>query len=239
LIRLGSARVVVGVDGCQGGWLAVIRKEKAPLVAQVYGSFADLMSGVGSSARIAIDIPIGLPARGARACELEARQLLGRPRMASVFPAPPMKCLRADTYKQACQIRLRIDGKKMSLQAYGILPKIREVERYLLLHARLRRRIAEVHPEVSFATWQGGGGLKYSKKTAAGKAERRALIDQRWPGAVDRLRIGLRGQDYALDDLHDAFAALWSASRWLRGEGKFLGSRPAADRGGGPAGILV
>lgn len=182
---------------------------------------------------------MGLPDRGARACEIEARRRLGSPRMSSVFPAPPKKCLDAKSYEQACQIRFLLDGKKMSRQAYGILPKIREVDRYLQRHPAARRRIAEVHPEVSFAAWQGGGGLIHSKKSAAGRAERRALIDQIWPETVDRLRLELRGQDYLLDDLHDAFAALWSTRRWILGTGQFLGGLPQPARSRQPAGILV
>jgi predicted RNase H-like nuclease len=239
LAKQGLGRILVGVDGCHGGWLAVISSADAPVIAQVYRSFAELMTSVSSATHVGVDIPMGLPNSGARACELEARRLLGRPRMSSVFPTPPKACLRAETYREACQIRLRIDGKQLSLQAYGILPKIREVDRYLARNAQARRRIAEVHPEASFATWQGGGGLTHGKKTAAGKAERMALIERRWPRAVDRARTALRGQDYALDDLHDAFAVLWSVGRWVRGEGKFLGSHQSVDRGGRPVGILV
>jgi predicted RNase H-like nuclease len=230
---------LVGVDGCHGGWLALISRPQRPVDAHVYGSFAEVVANVNSMAHFGVDIPMGLPDFGARTCELEARQRLGRARKSSVFPAPPKECLSAQSYEQACQICYRIDGKKMSRQAYGILPKIREVDRYLARHAEARRRIAEVHPEVSFATWQGGGGLTHGKKTAAGKLERRALIEQLWPDTMDRLRVALRGHDYLLDDLHDAFAALWSTRRWLHGEAEVLGGGSKMDRSGRPSGILV
>jgi len=224
-----SAKTLVGVDGCHGGWLAVVSRPATPIVAQVFKSFAELVAAVNAGAWIGVDIPIGLPDKGARACELVARQRLGRPRMSSVFSAPPRACLKADTYEKACQIRFTIEAKKMSRQAFGILPKIREVDRFLARRIELRARVMEVHPELSFAAWQGGGGLRHSKKTALGKSERRALIDTRWPGAVERLRLALRGEDYALDDLHDALAVLWSVSRWARGEGEFLGGPPPQD----------
>jgi predicted RNase H-like nuclease len=180
---------LVGVDGCHGGWLAVISTARGPVEAHVFDSFAEVIAGVNSTARFGVDIPMGLREVGVRACELEARRRLQRPRKSSVFPAPPKECLSAQSYEQACQICYRVEGKKMSRQAYGILPKIREVEHYLARHAAARRRIAEVHPEVSFATWQGGSGLAHSKKTAEGKLERRALIEQLWPDTVDRLRV--------------------------------------------------
>jgi len=236
-IRRGAT--VLGVDGCHGGWLAVISRPALPVIARVYGSFAELIASVDSTARIGVDIPMGLPDHGARACELEARQRLGRARKSSDFPAPPRQCLTAQSYEEACQLRFRIEGKKMSRQAYGILPKIREVDGYLTRHPETRRRIAEVHPEVSFAAWCGGNGMSHSKKSAAGKAERGVLISKEWPGAVERLRVALRGQDYVLDDLHDAFAALWSTNRWLSGKGVFLGGRERGKRHRSTAEILV
>jgi len=239
LSKTRPGKTLVGVDGCHGGWLAVISRPQGLVEARVCGTFAEVVASVNSTACFGVDIPMGLPEFGARACELEARRRLQRPRKSSVFAAPPRECLSAQTYEQACQIRYRIEGKKLSRQAYGILPKIREVDRYLARHAEARRRIAEVHPEVSFAIWKGGSGLAHSKKTAEGKLERRALIEQLWPGTVDQLRLALRGRDYLLDDLYDAFAALWSTSRWLRGEGEFLGADPIMDRIGHLPTILV
>jgi hypothetical protein len=77
---------------------------------------------------IALDMPIGLPERGPRACDLEARRLLGPGRASSVFPAPIRPVLVATSYDDACQIRLQVEGKKLSRQAWVIVPKIREVD---------------------------------------------------------------------------------------------------------------
>ncbi len=66
---------------------------------------------------IAIDIPIGLPETGPRECDVLARRLLGRARASSVFPAPIRAVLGAKDYQQACAIRHKIEGKKMSKQA--------------------------------------------------------------------------------------------------------------------------
>ena len=43
---------------------------------------------------------------------------------------------------------VQIDGKKMSQQAFGILPKIREVDELLTANRTLVGRVVEVHPEV-------------------------------------------------------------------------------------------
>jgi len=224
-----SKTTLVGVDGCHGGWLAVIERPGRPLSARVYTTFAELVAAFPGSARIAVDIPIGLPVKGPRQCELDARQRLGRPRMSSVFPVPLRACLKAMSYEEACRIRFRIEGKKMSKQAYGILPKIWEVDCYLTSQLAAQRRIAEVHPELSFAAWNEGGAMEYNKKKPDGSAERRTLIERLWPDQINPLREGLRGKDYAPDDLHDAFAALWSVRRWAEGMAEELGDWKARD----------
>jgi predicted RNase H-like nuclease len=207
-------RTVVGVDGCRGGWVAVIDAGDRPLAARVFPTFQALIDFLPRSALLGVDIPIGLADTGSRGCDVAARKRLGRPRGSSVFPAPLRATLRARTYADACRIRMRIDGKKMSRQAYGILNKIGEVDGHLQRDRGLARRVIEVHPELSFAEWNRGIPLQYAKRKSRGKAERHALIERVWPSQALRLYASLRGTGCALDDLHDAFAALWSMRRW-------------------------
>lgn len=51
-----------------------------------------------------IDVPIGLPDRGARECDKAARRRLGPSRGSSVFPAPIRRILAATSYIEACAI---------------------------------------------------------------------------------------------------------------------------------------
>jgi predicted RNase H-like nuclease len=224
----------VGVDGCPGGWLAVMNDDNRTLVARIAPTFSELVEAFPSTAVFGVDIPIGLPEEGARQCEKEARRLLGWPRMTSVFSAPLRPCLAATTYKEASSIRFRIEGKKMSRQAFGILPKIRAVDDVLATYRDLAARVVEVHPEVSFLLMNDCDAMKHSKKKAAGKAERRALLESIWPQSIESLRENLRGKDYALDDLYDAMAALWSARRWVSGKARVLGDTVLHDRMGLP-----
>jgi len=153
---------------------------------------------------VLIDIPIGL-IDGPRACDLEARKLLGA-RKSSVFPAPPRRLLRATRYRGQC-----------SVQLWNILYKIREVD--AAMSPRLQRRVREAHPECSFALLNDGP-LRFSKKSPGGLAERRALMEPlfgpmpRVPGA-------------AADDVLDAYALLWSAVSPHR----VLGNGERDDRG--------
>jgi predicted RNase H-like nuclease len=160
--------VVGGVDGCPGGWLALVECKDGQPKARVFSRFTDLVNALPNANVIAVDIPIGLPEVGARACDEHARRELAQPRGSSVFPAPLRAVLAARSWEEACMIRLRIDGKRMSKQAWGIVPKVREVDALLRGDAKLAARVFEVHPEVSFAAW-AGGPLRHSKKKSPGK----------------------------------------------------------------------
>ena len=72
---------VVGVDGCRGGWLAVIydvaHGEKAVKAHTEPGAFQRLLAAYADAACITIDIPIGLAEGHPRPPDVEARKVLG------------------------------------------------------------------------------------------------------------------------------------------------------------------
>ena len=100
----------------------------------------------------------------------------------------------------------------MSREAFGLLRKVHEVDEVLRKHLNQRRKVVEVHPELSFRMWQGRP-MRYPKRKKAGKAERGRLIRGCWPEAVVRCETSFARTECGLDDLYDAFAALWSARR--------------------------
>jgi len=215
---IGSS-MLVGVDGCRGGWIAV-SDWGGSLDVGVHENWLSLVDNVKPDALIAVDIPIGLPARGARACDVEARRFLGIPRGSSVFPAPVRACLATGSYETIAARHRRADGRGLSKQAFHLLPKIRQLDEYLLEHTREISRVYEIHPEVSFATWNEGRALQHSKASAAGRAEREQLIDAIWQGERERLWARVQGRGCRPDDLNDAFAALWTAVRIARGSAR-------------------
>jgi predicted RNase H-like nuclease len=212
-----SMQPLAGVDGCAAGWLAVRREADGRIVPLVAFTAADLFDRCADCAVAAIDIPIGIPDAGARACDVAARALLGKPRSNSVFPCPVRGALGAASYAEACAVTEAADGRKISQQAYAIIPKIRELDALLRERPELREWVVEVHPELSFHRWNGDRPMVHAKKTAEGKAERRALIDARYPGAVEDVRRRFPVGVVADDDIHDALAALWSAERIATG----------------------
>jgi predicted RNase H-like nuclease len=206
---------LVGVDGCRGGWVAVVAIG-ADLKAMVYTHWSALVSDIPPDSTIAVDIPIGLPTRGARVCDLDARRVLGRPRASSVFPAPIRAVLSCiGSHAELSALHRRIDGRGLTKQAFHILPKIREVDLWLNENREEEGRVWEIHPEVSFTAWNNGRPMLHHKCTTEGRAERECLIHALWPTERHRLWSGVARAGCGQDDLNDAIAALWTAGRVL------------------------
>jgi predicted RNase H-like nuclease len=212
---------IMGVDGSRNGWFAVARDSATGVLRwQRFASADEIVTT--APAVVAIDIPIGLPPAGARACDVAARRLLGRPRASSVFPAPPRAVLDARGYDEACAMRDGIEGKRLSRQAWGIVAKIREVDRLLQRQPAQRHVFHEAHPEVSLHHL-AGRAMAHSKKHLAGIGDRADLLASVFGDPVagalaDRRRFGA-----AADDVLDAFAVLWTAIRFAAGQHTVLG----------------
>lgn len=215
---------LIGVDGCRGGW--VIATSDAGFSRLSFAVVNDLepvfCHGENVASVIAIDMPIGLCDDGPRACDLQARRLLGRPRASSVFPAPCRAALAAATYRRACGLSRRALGVALTLECFNILPKIRRVD--ALMTPGRQAFVREVHPELVFALLAGRGrGLVEPKRTAAGERVRLRLLSKvapRFdPAAV---RAGLGPARVARDDVIDAVACLVAARRIVKGEARVL-----------------
>lgn len=211
--------IIAGVDGCRGGWFFARQNELSGKIDRgVCSDFAELMDRLKGTDVIGIDIPIGLLERGARTCDVQARAFLGARRGSSVFPAPIRAVLGAFDYRDACRIRFEMEGKRMSQQAWHIVKKIKAADDWLVSNPALQHKVFEVHPETSFAIMNGGRSLTHNKKKSAGRQERLALLQ---PHFADPAAGALQERDRSacqVDDVLDAFAALWSAKRILEGQ---------------------
>lgn len=222
-----------GADGCRSGWIGVYEDTSSgELVWEVCPSLEALASESGADL-IALDVPIGLPDRGARDCDTVARRLLGRPRGSSVFPAPIRPVLEATCHADACAIRETVEGRRMSIQAWAILPKIVEVDHAMRASAILRARVREVHPEVCFLHLSGRP-MAYAKKSRLGREERLNLLRPEFGLAVEVALADRRRLGCAPDDIIDAFVGLWTARRVWAGQAMTLPSHPPRDRYGLP-----
>ncbi len=246
---------VAGVDGCPGGWVAVVREIDGPVV--FIGRIVHLTALIDppeAPAIIAVDMPIGLPARtgpGGRAPERLVRPLLGQ-RQSSVFSIPARAAVEAgvapgvpeaERYRAACALARASSahGKAVSRQGFHIFPKIVEIDALLRARPELAARIHECHPEVSFRFMQGAP-VPVAKKVAGrpnpeGLEHRRTLLESHGFPAEAMSAAQARALKVGPDDLIDACAAAWTAQRIARGMAASFPSPPERDEHGLPVAI--
>ncbi len=226
--------LVLGLDGCPAGWCGVmIDAHDGAAVALppvIFPTFADaLATGAGV---VAIDIPIGLLDRpGGRACDYEARRLLGRPAASSVFPPPSRRACQIPDYRQASAVNFQLTGRHLTKQSFYIAAKIREVDEEI--RPGLQERVYEVHPELCFRALHGGNPLANNKKRLAGRLERWSLLRRVLPGLPEQAPFPreLPGR-CGLDDYVDAIVAAWTALCISRGLAQSVLEHPGQDARG-------
>lgn len=226
---------LAGVDGCRAGWLVVLAHPMARAAQEhqvtICARFADVLSLLPTSTVCAVDIPIGLLTErqpGGRDCDRGARRLLGR-RASSVFTPPTRALLEATHYAQ-------VRGHGLSIQAFNILPKIREVDR--VMTPGLQRRVYEAHPELAFQAL-AGHPLQESKKTVAGRAARLQVLEHipsllfhGIRAAYEHVLRTCKRTDVAPDDILDAYVLMWTALRIWRAQARRVPCVPRLDARG-------
>ena len=230
----GTMTRILGVDGCRTGWIAVQEDTLSGRLSwYVKPTLRELLYTEAPPSVVAIDVPIGLPDVGSRQCDILARRLLTRIRASSVFPAPLRAVTQSQSHADASAARRHLEGKGMSIQAWSIVPKIREVDELLRGNPGLLQSVVEVHPEVCFYHL-AGRPMTFAKKRPQGRAERLAALQpifNEFPAAAVR---ELRAEGAAADDVLDAFAALWTARRVKEGTAIILPESPPRDACGLP-----
>lgn len=251
-----SVRTVAGVDGCKAGWIAVIRRlGGAPDVA-VFERFGLLVGALDSTAVIAVDMPVGLPERvghGGRGPERLVREKLGA-RQSSVFSIPSRAAVFAETepftsveawyaaHRRASMVARATSEppRAISIQAFGIFAKIRELDETLRARPGLRDRVIESHPEAAFWRLNGEREMREPKKikgtvNPAGMEERKALLAAR---GVDRGFLDAAAPRGAgADDFLDAVAMMLIAERHALGHAVPFPDPPGRDAHGLPIAI--
>ena len=205
----------VGVDGCRKGWLYFLKNEDS-LTHGVVPTLESLAESIDGKARVFIDIPIGLVESGSdgRACDTEARKLLGPARASSVFSAPCRQVLAASDYEEAKKLSKSAIGKMLSKQTFAITPKIREVDQFLRQRKGSSISFREVHPEVCFWALNDRMPASYRKKDANGFTERLKILARHLPNArrlVESAINTYQKKDVAPDDILDALVLLVTA----------------------------
>jgi predicted RNase H-like nuclease len=233
-----NALLAIGADGARGGWLTARgygdqTGEVTRVALRLARTFDELVALRDGDAPAAVDIPMGLlESVDPRPCDKQARSILGT-RANAVFAPPSRPLLAAATYADARDLvaatKLKTpDAKGLSAQAFGIAPKMRDVDEYLRSHAGAQAWLWECHPELSFLTLAKGEVLR-DKKSVSGQARRLELITERFPGILDEFVAFEESSRAAeLPDALDALVALVTALRVRSGEYKQLGGETDA-----------
>lgn len=210
---------VLGVDAFKSGWAAIRLVDGDFAGAFAHPHFNDLLKSHPAASVIAVDIPIGLPDSTApRQADVAARSFVGRG-ASSVFPVPPREVLMCATHAEATAMAVELTGKGLSAQSYALRTRILEVD------GLVESRVIEVHPEASF-TAMASRPLGSSRKTWNGLMLRVTLLES--AGISLPADLGLAGVP-APDDIVDAAAAAWTASRFANGEAVSLPPQPPLD----------
>jgi predicted RNase H-like nuclease len=247
---------IAGVDGCKAGWVTVVLAPGGEPEASVFAHLAALVASLPDDAILAVDMPIGLPdftLHGGRGPEALVRRLLGE-RQSSVFSIPSRAAVYAVDeafstierwyagHREASRIARETSDppRGVSIQAFGIFSKIRELDRLLIARPELRSRVVESHPEVAFRQLNGGRPMALPKKikgriNPAGMEERKALLNGCGHSRSFVDSPAPRGA--AEDDFLDAAVMMLVAQRFAQGEAVSFPDPPDADSFGNPVAI--
>jgi predicted RNase H-like nuclease len=198
--------IVAGVTPCVSGWLVASAKVQGTIFSpedpRVIETFGEVLDQRPTFSVVAVNAPIGYPEKailGGRACDRDARVLLGR-RGSAVHSAP----VRGSLEQGAVGTDDYLDAITMEL-----LPRYREVASEMAPYRQ--RTVYEVHSELSFYQLNEDVPLQWSKKIEQGWEERRTLLEKTIPG-VERI-LAAEIKDVPYSHLLDVAAFLWTARR--------------------------
>ncbi len=213
----------IGIDGCKGGWIiAILENDK--LRVDYKKTIADIMQAYPHPDACLIDMAIGLPENkeeDKKRPDSAARHELG-PRHVTVFSVPCRQAVEIEgkDVKEAQKEKNKsILDRSLSQQSLAIIPKIRELDRFLRDHPEYSNTICESHPEVCFARLRGGEVIKSKKSTKDGIKERKKVLKEYVePNALTDAIGKARKYHCHKDDIVDAVCLAVTARR--KAEGK-------------------
>jgi predicted RNase H-like nuclease len=195
----------IGLDGYAKGWVAVRLGDNGTEEIDFLTDVKECFDG--SFTRAMIDIPIGLPDRAYRQCDLEGRELLGKNR-SRLFCGARRALLAYETREDAHAWARATDGIGVSCQLFCLLPKIRQVDE--LMTSCRQSRVRESHPELIFQRLNNDAPLP-SKKSYDGIRLRRRILLNKGFASIDAWLDQRIGTGAKPDDILDACACALAA----------------------------
>lgn len=228
---ISGRALVAGVDGVPDGWVMAVTGAAgdSPVEFSVWHTLGELWSEARARRLVvvAVDMPSGLPGAERREADTRAHRLLGA-RRSSLFWTPPLCVLDASGHAEANRLSWDETGRGISIQAFNLVPKIRELRDTLAVEdfaPTALPRAVEVHPESSFVRL-AGEPMSAPKRQPAGAEERLEVLADVFPNITEAAVTSPPPgpPTPGLDDLLDAAAVAWTARRIIAGDADCLGA---------------
>lgn len=201
---LKSRLVTAGIDGCKSGWIMVKHSDDNYQFG-VYNNIRQLFAENPDIDRSLIDIPIGLSGQSFnRTIDASLKKALGV-RHSTVFVPPCREAAYLTDYEAAKAKNIALTGKSLSIQAFHISRKIKEVDEFVQQNSDVQ--IIESHPEFCFKNLNGSEILLSKKKSIQGEFQRLFILskyDERLLNLYEKIRGNTPKKTVTNDDIIDA-----------------------------------
>lgn len=224
----------IGIDGCKFGWIAVEIMDEANFNFNLVKNISAIEKW--ENAQVLIDIPIGLGDKFIeRNVDYEAKKLLSPYKKSSIFMPPCRDAVYAENYEKAKSINQKITGKSISIQAWNICNKIKEIDQFLISTPQKRPYLQEAHPEICFTILNGGKSFSSKKSTPIGQTERLELLKLNFKNAehiYNKVIDSTLRKDVKKDDILDAMVLAIAAFKTKNKKATLLQNTPKEDSKG-------
>ncbi|MGH4117428.1 DUF429 domain-containing protein [Clostridium sp.] len=195
----------VGIDGCNGKWVAVYIT-KSHFEVGKFNTIEDICNRYPEAHSFIIDIPIGLAeSEGDIRPDRLVRKELGK-KSSSIFEVPCRQAIYAKDKITAREQNIAILGKSLSEQTLGISKAIKQVDEFLQSNIQWKNKLVESHPEFCFLKLNNNIPVLENKKSKEGQHKRLEIIRRYYPDAnqvVDKFLYDVSSRK-KIDDVIDA-----------------------------------
>jgi predicted RNase H-like nuclease len=201
---------IAGVDGCPGGWF-MLYYDGSQYHDVLSSNVDQLVGAMAGRTSVWIDMPIGL---GSADVERTVDQLLRKAipgKSSSVFTPPCREALNENSYEEANRTNREITGKGLSVQAWNLAPKIRDLDRWIRNNPNKEIHFYESFPELCFKALNGGSAIIAKKTSPTGLEMRLNAIKSTDPNLArlyEKLIQKYSRSKLRRDDILDAMSML-------------------------------
>lgn len=228
-----ASRLSLGIDGCKGGWIAAVL-EQQELHIDKFGEIGEVVSRYPEFDNLFIDMVVGLPSNELQynqRPDVYARKLI-TPRSSTIFPVPSRQAVYETTEEGQIIANQKALNKGLSKQTMAIIPKMRELDTFLIKNPSFIHKIKESHPEVCFARLNGA--VVQSKKSTLEGLDERVQILSKFLPKLTREFVITESKNFKCnaDDIIDAICLAVTADLDLQGKTEVIPDEVQVDEHG-------